>query len=135
MRKDIIQINKNSNIAISTLWSKKEDIIKNLNDNIKQKIGIIGTTYTSYGINLILETLAKNPKVDTLILFGADLSSSGENLVKVFGKKDLNSIKILFPLEKIEKIVKTVKLIDLRKEFVNKNFNILEKTIEENYNE
>ncbi|MEM4460733.1 MAG: thymidylate synthase [Nanopusillaceae archaeon] len=135
MKKDIVQINKNSNIAISTLWSKKEEILKNLKEKIKEKIGIIGTTYTSYGINLILETLAKNPKIDTLILFGADLSSSGENLIKIFKNKDLKACKIIFPSEKVEKIVNSVKIIDLRKEFINRDFSILEKVIEKNYNE
>ena len=87
MRKDISIINQKSNIAISTLWTKKESLLQSLPENLKKRIGIIGTTYTSYGINYILETLAENPQINTLILYGSDLSSSGDALYKVFGEK------------------------------------------------
>lgn len=133
MRKDILVINKESNVAISTLWSKKEDIIKKLDEKTLEKIGIIGTTYTSYGVNLILETLSTSPKIDTLILFGADLTTSGDFLVEVFEKKKIESQKIVFPLDKVKKIVESVKLIDLREEYKKSDFSALEKCVEKNY--
>ena len=131
---DIFVINPKSNIAVATLWSKKEYILSNIPENVKKKINIIGTVYTSYGINFVLETLGKNPQIDTLILFGSDLSTSGEDLKKLFGEKKIESLKILFNKEQIEEIINTVKLIDLREDFKNKDFSALIKAIEENYN-
>lgn len=81
VQKDILLINKDSNIAISTLWTKKEAILNMLPENIKNKIGIIGTTYTFFGIHYMIETLGKNPQINTLVLYGADLSISGKTIL------------------------------------------------------
>ena len=135
VKKDILVINPNSNIAISTLWSKKELILNFLDETTKNKVGIIGTTYTTYGINYILETLSKHPKIDTLIIFGADLSESGNALVKLFVQRDYDSSKIVFPKEKIKPIIDTIKIVDLRNEFRNKNFKALEEAINKHYKE
>ncbi|MEM1804983.1 MAG: hypothetical protein QXI77_03225, partial [Nanopusillaceae archaeon] len=133
MKKDIIILNENSNIAISTLWSKKEIILNQLQEKIRSKIGIIGTTYTTYGINFILETLAQFPKIDTLIIYGADLSLSGKALIDVFKNKNFRDYKIVFPINKIENVLNTVKIIDLREEFKKNNIKKLEEEIEKNF--
>lgn len=133
MKKDIIILNENSNIAISTLWSKKEIILNQLQEKIRSKIGIIGTTYTTYGINFILETLAQFPKIDTLIIYGADLSLSGKALIDVFKNKNFRDYKIVFPINKIENVLNTVKIIDLREEFKRNNIKKLEEEIEKNF--
>ncbi|MEM0476531.1 MAG: thymidylate synthase, partial [Candidatus Aenigmatarchaeota archaeon] len=133
MKKDIIILNENSNIAISTLWSKKEIILNQLQEKIRNKIGIIGTTYTTYGINFILETLAQFPKIDTLIIYGADLSLSGKALIDVFKNKNFKDYKIVFPINKIENVLNTVKIIDLREEFKRNNIKKLEEEIEKNF--
>jgi len=135
VKKDILVVNKDSNIAISTLWSKKELILNSISEEVKKKIGIIGTTYTVYGINYILETLSKFPKIDTLIVFGADLSESGNATIKIFKDKDFERYKIVFPKGKIKKILDTVKVIDLREEFRKRNYKALEEAIEKNYKE
>ncbi len=124
MRYDIQVINPASNIAISTLWTRKEAILSRLKEEIKRKIGIIGTTYTFPGILHILKTLGEHPRIDTLIIFGADLSDSGNGLVRVFGEKE-----IIEPRAK--PIIETVKLIDMR----GRSFEDLERTIEEHYRE
>ncbi|MCS7123250.1 MAG: thymidylate synthase [Candidatus Aenigmarchaeota archaeon] len=134
MNKDIIILNKNSNIAISTLWTIKEFIISKLSKRIKNKIAIIGTTYTSYGINYILETLSQFPKINKLILFGSDLSISGETLKKVFENKEITNT-IILPKDKVKKIIESIELLDLRKEFEKKNFKKLENVIEKNFEE
>jgi len=133
MMKDVEIINKDSNISISTLWTKKEVILKSLSDEVKKKIGIIGTTYTSYGVNYILETLSKFPKIDTLIVFGADLSTSGETLEEIFKHKRIPKI-ITLDHSKVKKIIETVNLIDLREEFKKGNFKALENAIKEKFN-
>jgi thymidylate synthase len=135
MKKDILIINPKSNVAISTLWSKKDFLLGKIPENIKNKIGIIGTTYTSHGINYIFETLAENPQIDTLILYGYDLSTSGETLVRVFGEKNTNLPVIILDKDKVEEIVRSVKLVDLRKEAKEMKIEKLFEEVEKNYKE
>jgi len=135
MKKDILIINPKSNVAISTLWSKKDFILEKFPEDLKKKIGIIGTTYTSYGINYIFETLAENPQIDTLILYGCDLSTSGETLFKVFGEKKTDLPTIILDKNKVSEIVKSIKLIDLRKEAREGKVERLFEEVERNYRE
>jgi thymidylate synthase len=135
MKKDILIINPKSNVAISTLWSKKNFLVEKIPENLKKKIGIIGTTYTSHGINYIFETLAENPQIDTLILYGYDLSTSGETLFRVFGEKNTNLPVIILDKDKVEEIVKSVKLVDLRKEAKEMKIEKLFEEVEKNYKE
>jgi len=135
MKKDILIINPKSNVAISTLWSKKNFLVEKIPENLKKKIGIIGTTYTSHGINYIFETLAENPQIDTLILYGYDLSTSGETLFRVFGEKNTNLPVIILDKDKVEEIVRSVKLVDLRKEAKEMKFEKLFEEVEKNYKE
>jgi thymidylate synthase len=135
MKKDILIINPKSNVAISTLWSKKEFLLEKIPENLKKKVGIIGTTYTSHGINYIFETLAENPQIDTLILYGHDLSTSGETLFRVFGEKNTNLPVIILDKDKVEEIVRSVKLVDLRKEAKEMKIEKLFEEVEKNYRE
>jgi thymidylate synthase len=135
MKKDILIINPKSNVAISTLWSKKDFLLEKIPENLKKKIGIIGTTYTSHGINYIFETLAENPQIDTLILYGYDLSTSGETLFKVFGEKNTDLPVIILDKDKVEEIVRSVKLVDLRKYAKEMKIEKLFEEVEKNYKE
>jgi len=133
MKKDILIINPRSNIAISTLWSKKDFVLEKFPEDLKKKIGIIGTTYTSYGINYIFETLAENPQIDTLILYGYDLSTSGETLFKVFGEKQIGLPTIILDKSKVSEIVRSIKLVDLRKEAKEMKVEKLFEEVERNF--
>jgi thymidylate synthase len=135
MKKDILIINPKSNVAISTLWSKKDFLLEKIPENLKKKIGIIGTTYTSHGINYIFETLAENPQIDTLILYGYDLSTSGETLFRVFGEKNTDLPVIILDKDKVEEIVRSVKLVDLRKDAREMKIEKLFEEVEKNYKE
>ena len=135
MKKDVLIINPKSNVAISTLWSKKDFVLEKFPEDLKKKVGVIGTTYTSYGINYIFETLAENPQIDTLILYGNDLSTSGETLFKVFGEKHLDLPTIILDKNKISEIVRTIKLVDLRKEAREMKVDKLFEEIERNFKE
>lgn len=127
-------MNGNSNIAISTLWTSKEYILNHIPEDVKNKIGIIGTTYTSYGVNYVLETLSKYNRINTLILFGADLSTSGEALIKTFRDKEILSF-ISLNHEILKKIINDVRIIDLRLNYKNRDFNSLIEEINKNYEE
>jgi len=134
MKKDIFIINPKSNIAISTLWRKKEYILQKIPEKTKKKIGIIGTTYTSFGINYMLETLAENPQINILILYGDDLSTSGDTIFNTFGKKEISKI-IVLDRRKVKEIIDTIELIDLRKEAKDGKIEKLIEEIEKNYKE
>lgn len=131
MKKDIMFINKNSNVAICTLWSKKEDILQRIPEKQRNKIAIIGTLYSKYGINYLFETLGQWPNLNTVLVYGADLSESGERLVKAFKDKALDSLRL--EKNKALEIIRTTKLIDLRQEFKNNNIEALLKEIDNNF--
>lgn len=57
--KDVIFINDKSNIALCTLWSKKEHIFNKIPLDHRNKVNSIGTLYTINGINYVLQTLGK----------------------------------------------------------------------------
>jgi thymidylate synthase len=133
MHKDVVLINEASNLAVCTLWTKKEEVLSKLPENVQQKIAIIGTLYSKHGVNYIIETLGRYPLINTLIVYGADLSESGSELFKVFGKKDTSSLKIDQKLAK--EIVNTVNLIDLREEFKKGDLETLIHTINKHYDE
>ena len=128
-------INVRSNLAIVTLWTKKEVVAE-----ITRKIGVlsklhaIGTLYTTYGINYLIHTLAERPRIDTLLVFGSDLSGSGEALLKLFCKKTLpDDLDLMWPWKMIEPIVASVRAIDLRREFSERRWAALKKAVEEYY--
>ena len=130
MKKDIIIINPNSNIAVCTLWSQKEKILEKIDEKVKEKICIIGTLYTTFGINYLLETLGEYNNIDTLIVFGSDLSESGNSLKEIFSG---NLEKLAVNNKDVKKIINGVELIDLRKEALNDDFQALTKVINEKY--
>jgi len=130
VQKDIIQVNPESNVAICTLWSKKENILKKLLK--KEKISTIGTLYTSYGINYLLQTLGKNPKINKVILYGADLSTSGKDIINLFGRGE-RKFNMVFEENEIKDIINSVDILDLREEYKKNQIEKLEEVIEKNY--
>ncbi|MGC9146740.1 MAG: thymidylate synthase [Infirmifilum sp.] len=115
---DVVVLNPKSNVSIVTLWTKKEfvlDLLKRL--EVDAKVNIVGTLYTMYGINQLLYTLSKHPEINTLVVFGADLSGSGKALIELFQGSVPEGLRLMWPLEKLKPILGTVKVIDLREEF------------------
>ncbi len=126
--KDIVIINPSSNIALCTLWSKKENILKELGED-KKRINIAGTLYTSYGVNYLLQTLGEHGEIDTLVIYGSDRSLSAKTLIEIFS----SGKGCLFSKKEISEIIKTVKIVDLRKEYENGNIEKLKDIVKENY--
>ena len=133
MKKDIKVINPESNVAIATLWTRKEVIVERLG-SYASKVNIVGTLYSMYGINFLLHTLAHTPEIDTLIVFGADLSKSGEALVKLFKeRKVVEGFRLLWDLSELEELLDNVKLFDLRDSFRRGDWETLRQIIEKSY--
>ena len=131
--KDVIFINEKSNIAIVSLWTKKEVILENIKP-YKGKLHAIGTLYTAYGINYLIHTLAERPNIDTLILYGSDLSSSGTALLELFNNfKITKGLKLLWDFEEIKPILESVKVVDLRRAYEGGNWFTLKEVIDKLY--
>jgi len=134
MRKDIVVVG-DSNVAVVTLWTKKETVVEKLRGlGVLDKVAVVGTLYTVYGINYLLHTLAENPKVDTLVVFGADLSESGEVLVKLFRDKCFPpGFKSMWRLEEVKPLLESVNVVDLREAFSKEDWSALARAVKENY--
>lgn len=134
MQKDILRVNPKSNIAIATLWTRKEIVAKKIGKEHLEKVNIIGTLYSIYGINFVIHTLAHTPNIDTLIIFGADLSGSGEALIKLFHeKKIVPGLRLLWNIDHIRRLLDSIEIIDLREEFRKGNWKALLTIIEEKF--
>ena len=128
--KDVLFIDESSNVAVVTLWTRKELVASKL----KGRVHAVGTLYTVYGINYLLHTLAERPVIDTLILFGADLSSSGEALIKLFNTGEPPpGLKLMWPLEEVKPIIEGVRVVDLRDAFRRGDWEALHAAVEEFY--
>ncbi|MEM2186053.1 MAG: thymidylate synthase [Thermofilaceae archaeon] len=114
--KDVAFFNEESNVAVVTLWTKKEVVVGRLAEaGLLGRVHAVGTLYTVYGINYLLHTLAERPQINVLIVYGSDLSGSGEALVRLFGEKSVPpDLELMWPLEVVEPIVRDVDVVDLR---------------------
>ncbi len=131
---DIAVLNPESNVAIATLWTKKEHIVEKLRElGVDGKVNIVGTLYTRYGINYLLYTLSQHPEIDTIIVFGADLSGSGEALIELFRGGMPEGLRLMWPLDEVKPIIDGVKVVDLREAFKRSDFSALAEAVARNY--
>ncbi len=131
MQKNILLINPESNVSVCTLWTKKDFVLSLLPKEVRNKIAIIGTLYTPSGISHMIKTFAELNTIDTIIVYGADLSDSGKALAGIFVKKKLDNLRVDNNKAKI--IVETIKMVDLRDKAKKNDYNSLIRAIEENY--
>ncbi|MBI5356079.1 hypothetical protein HZB78_00505 [Candidatus Collierbacteria bacterium] len=72
--------NPDSDSAIATLWTPM-NVVAKMTD--VYKVSIIGQLYTKRGINYLLRNVLSNPKIKRILLVGADLMGSGEELAQL----------------------------------------------------
>jgi len=79
--------NLDSCVAICTLWTQKEEILK---DIPKDNFIVAGQLYSIQGINHLIRNTLANPKIRYLVVCGNDLSGSGKALLNIIktGKAD-----------------------------------------------
>ncbi|PKM92252.1 MAG: hypothetical protein CVU81_01465 [Euryarchaeota archaeon HGW-Euryarchaeota-1] len=129
VEKNITIYNPDSNIALCTLWSDHNTILKLC--CMGEKINMAGTLYTSQGISYLLQTLGEHPEINKLIIYGADMSSSGGDVVSLFnGDKGQ---KLPFEEKQIKPILDSTDLINLRTAFKENNIEKLKEAITSNY--
>jgi thymidylate synthase len=125
--------NPESQVAICSLWTKKELVSEKLNLG---KIAVIGNLYSPRkGISFLIRNILANPRIRYLVVCGLDNSGSGQVLVDLFKNgfekiqdsesdkyywrivSDIeNRIDIEIEEEAVKSFRQGVELIDLRKE-------------------
>src|SRR3990167_4244452 len=78
-RDRLIVGNPDSDSAIATLWTPMNVVAKMVDVS---KVSVIGQLYTKRGINYLLRNVLLNPRIKRILLTGADLMGSGEELYK-----------------------------------------------------
>lgn len=80
----IVTGNEDSCNAVVTLWTKKEKVIKHLNEN---NYCYLGQLYSKeYGLQILFRNLLANPTIRNLIVVGIDLNESSKPLINLFEK-------------------------------------------------
>lgn len=110
-KNELLQSNLNSNVAIVTLWTRKESVKEGLEKEVLKKVSIIGQLYSSFGINYIIRNVALNPIIDTIILCGNDRTQSGNDFIKLslenqFLQKELTNF--------VPQFLENIRIVDLR---------------------
>lgn len=74
--------NLDSEVAIVTLWTKREEVSKAVD---KGKYAVIGQLYSKdEGLNALLRNCLANKTIRNIVIVGKDLTNSGEALIKLF---------------------------------------------------
>ncbi|MBT3323507.1 hypothetical protein HN681_01560 [archaeon] len=123
MFNDLISFsNLDSNIAITTLWTKKDKILEKLDTT---KVALVGQLYSkNKGLNAVLRNCLLNKNIRYIIITGQDISNSGEallNLVKngidenrnVIGSEK-SEIEEEIPIEAVNTFRNNVEVLDCR---------------------
>lgn len=117
----LLEGNLESSIGICTLWTEREIVEKIIAD--KSLYSVIGNLYSAQGINAMIRNIMANPKIRTIVIWGAELALSGhalkqfiENGVdedrKIIGGRGEIEKEIVD--EEVEEFRKNIEIVDLR---------------------
>ena len=111
---DMIEFgNLGSNVAITTLWTKKEQIVEAMD---MSKIAIVGQLYSkTQGINAVIRNLLMNKNIRYLFVTGEDISGSGQALIDLFQKGIDEDRRIMGSASRIDKEIDLDSFEDMRK--------------------
>lgn len=134
--KQVLQVKNPKNaVGVAVMWTERQvvaDILKNID------YCAIGNLYSSAGISAMIRNVFANPNIRKIVLWGADLSRSGQALVEfmkngvdenyfIIGDEKKGQIEKEIPREAIDLFRKSVEVINLRGKPVSE----LQKTIEQ----
>ncbi|MGM5484450.1 MAG: thymidylate synthase [Nanobdellota archaeon] len=113
----LIVNDKASNVAVITLWSKKEAFKDSIDD-----YAVLGQLYSvDEGINSLLRNLLANKNIRYLVIAGKDLSGSGDILLKFFNEgvdeeKRIGNIRLdnEIPVSTIDELRNNIEVFDYR---------------------
>lgn len=109
-----------SPVAICCLWLRQDGLARRLGDT---PYAVLGNLYSRHGINYLLRNLLARPSLRYLLLYGVDLTGSGQALRQLFERGldshhrirgDGTQIQRELPPEAIELVRQGIRLIDLR---------------------
>ena len=124
-KESVVIGNRESPVSVCSLWTLREQLANQLDNN---SYSVIGNLYSGGGISGILRNILANPRQRYIIMHGNDLSKSGEELANFFGKGIDENRKIVDSPGKIEKEIdrdaieavrSNVTLFDFRKASVD----------------
>lgn len=108
--KDLLKIgNEKSPVAIVTLWTICNEVIKELD---KETYSVAGQLYTKNGLDYLVRNLLANKHIRYLIICGQDRSGSGKELLNLWKNKDSEFVSKPVYREAIKRLVDNVQLID-----------------------
>ncbi len=74
---------EDSPVAVCTLWSQRDVMAKFLDP---LTYALLGNLYSGGGINAIVRNILAKPTIKYIVIYGADLSGSGDDVLKFFEK-------------------------------------------------
>lgn len=128
--------NEDANVGVTTLWTKKEEVMKHLD---MSKVSAVGQLYSrSEGVNALIRNLLFNKKMRYLFVVGKDLSGSGDAIINFFEKGFSEDRKVYdvdgctideeISIEALTSLRENVKVFDFRDET---NYSRLKEKIED----
>lgn len=79
--KNILRVsNLNSPVGIATMWTERDAVVSILKGH-EDEFCVVGNLYGQAGITPIIRNIYAKPTLRTVILWGADLSASGQSLL------------------------------------------------------
>src|SRR5260221_8443161 len=75
--------NLESNVGVVTLWTPMQAILPNVN---QEMFSVGGQLYSKRGINFIIRNILANPKIENIVICGANRSESAEALMNFLDK-------------------------------------------------
>jgi len=114
--------NLDSPVGIATMWTEREVVKNFLPDN---NYCVIGNLYSSAGISSIIRNIYARPTINKIVLWGADLSRSGQALLafmqngvgenwEIIGDEKGGFIEKDIDKESIDKFRKSIEVVNLR---------------------
>lgn len=102
--------NPKSPVAIVTLWTICDEVIKDIDHN---SFSTAGQLYTKNGINYLVRNLLANKNLRYLVLCGQDRSGSGAEIVKLWQSGRSEFLHQEIKSESVTDLINQVKLINL----------------------
>lgn len=114
--------NPKSPVGVATMWTEREVTKKILTGT---NYNVIGNLYSSAGISAMIRNIYANPYIRTIVLWGADLSRSGQALMSfmdegidenhfIVGDEKGGQIEPDIPRAAVDMFRKSVKAVNLR---------------------
>lgn len=121
--KNVLKVkNDKSPIGVATMWTER-NVVANILSGVDYST--IGNLYSSAGISAMIRNVYANPSIRKIVLWGADLSRSGQALVEfmkngvdenhfIIGDEKKGQIEKEIPVEALELFRKSVEVVNLR---------------------